>query len=72
MNCVISLSTISSLSGFLATEAGLLGRVFGDAAITAFASYPVESLVNVLFSPVAIGMTVCIALSAGFFDYMEV
>jgi hypothetical protein len=61
-------------SGLLATEAGTFGRVVGDVMITAFSSSAAAdvSLVSTLFSPIAIGLAVVIALCALFHDRMEV
>ena len=59
--------------GLLATEAGTLGRVIGDMAITAFSvTTSSTELINILFSPVAAGVIVCILLSARYFDRMAV
>ena len=73
---IISVSTFVlfvNILGLLATEAGTLGRVIGDMAITAFSvSTSRTGLLNLLFSPVAAGAIVCIILSARYFDRMAV
>ena len=59
--------------GLLATEAGTLGRVIGDMAITFFSEGTSSTrLMNVLFTPVAAGVIVCIFLSARYFHRMAV
>ena len=59
-------------SGLLATEAGTFGRVLGDIAITACSvTTPKFDLINVLFSPIALGMVLVIIFCARYFDQME-
>ena len=54
-------------------EAGTLGRVLGDIAITVCSIYtPKDQLVNVLYTPIVIGMIIIIFLCAQYFDQMEV
>ena len=60
-------------SGLLATEAGTFGRVLGDMAITYYSGEaPKDDLINVLYSPVAVGMVVVVVLCARYFERMEV
>ena len=55
------------------TEAGTLGRVLGDMAITLCSIYtPKEQLINTMYTPLVIGMIIIIFLCAQYFEYFEV
>ena len=61
-------------SGLLATEAGTLGRVFGDMAITLFGETSGagnHSLVNMLYTPIAIGLLLSIVVVVKYFDRLN-
>ena len=49
-------------SGLLATEAGTFGRVVGDFCITIFGASQGTGVVNQLFLPVVVMMSISIAL----------
>lgn len=62
------------LTGLLSTEAGNVGRVVGDVAITVLGVMTTDPtlLVNYLFLPLAAGIVMCMVITFIYFDKFAV